>query len=94
MNILLLILIIDYIKKMQSIILQKNISDLFVKNEFKNINDINKVFYSNKCNFFNIIDKRYPKEGEEFIKVFDYLKNSLVLKIDELFNEKYIPIQY
>ena len=77
---------------MQSIILQKNISDLFEKNEFKNINDINKVFYSNKCNFFNIIDKRYPKEGEEFIKVFDYLKNSLVLKIDELFKEKYIPI--
>lgn len=92
MNILLLILKIDYIKKMQSIILQKNISDLFEKNEFKNINDINKVFYSNKCNFFNIIDKRYPKEGEEFIKVFDYLKNSLVLKIDELFKEKYIPI--
>ena len=92
MNILLLILKIDYIKKMQSIILQKNISDLFEKNEFKNINDINKVFYSNRCNFFNIIDKRYPKEGEEFIKVFDYLKNSLVLKIDELFKEKYIPI--
>ena len=92
MNILLLILKIDYIKKMQSIILQKNISDLFEKNEFKNINDVNKVFYSNKCNFFNIIDKRYPKEGEEFIKVFDYLKNSLVLKIDELFKEKYIPI--
>ena len=92
MNVLLLILKIDYIKKMQSIILQKNISDLFEKNEFKNINDINKVFYSNKCNFFNIIDKRYPKEGEEFIKVFDYLKNSLVLKIDELFKEKYIPI--
>ena len=92
MNILLLISKIDYIKKMQSIILQKNISDLFEKNEFKNINDVNKVFYSNKCNFFNIIDKRYPKEGEEFIKVFDYLKNSLVLKIDELFKEKYIPI--
>ena len=92
MNVLLLILKIDYIKKMQSIILQKNISDLFEKNEFKNINDVNKVFYSNKCNFFNIIDKRYPKEGEEFIKVFDYLKNSLVLKIDELFKEKYIPI--
>ena len=92
MNVLLLILKIDYIKKMQSIILQKNISDLFEKNELKNINDINKVFYSNKCNFFNIIDKRYRKEGEEFIKVFDYLKNSLVLKIDELFKEKYIPI--
>ena len=63
-----------------------NIFKLF-NNQFKNIKDINKIFFENNCYFFDKISKKYSKEGEEFIKVFNELKK-LVFDINTLFPYK------
>jgi len=52
-----------------------------------NISDIKKVFFNNKCYFFTKIEQKYQKEGEDFIKIFAYLKK-LVFDINNLFPKK------
>ena len=51
------------------------------------VNDINKVFFTHPCPFFTNVSKYYPKEGNEFVKIFPYLRN-LVHNIDTLFPNK------
>ena len=55
--------------------------------EIKTISDINTNFYLGKSNFFKEIEKTYPKEGDEFIKVFNNIR-SLVLNIEKLFKDE------
>ena len=63
----------------------------FFNYQFNNINDINKVFFSNRCYFFRKIANNYPEEGKKFVRVIGYLKK-LYNKIQELFPEGKIQI--
>ena len=73
----------------------------FNENEFKELinnfqekpkkfRDFNSIFFENKCYFFEKIEKEYPKEGEEFLNVYEYLQN-LVLDIKNIIKEE-IPL--
>ena len=53
--------------------------------EIKTISDINKLFYNGKSIFFTEIEKSYPEEGLEFIKVYNNIRY-LVLNLNELSN--------
>ena len=55
--------------------------------EIKTISDINKTFYKDKSNLFKEIEKSYPEEGSEFIKVYHNIR-SLVLDLDKLFEDE------
>ena len=56
----------------------------FFNYQFNNIDDINRVFFSNRCYFFRKIAKNYPEEGQKFVSVIDHLRN-LYNKRTELF---------
>lgn len=56
----------------------------FFNYQFNNIDDINRVFFSNRCYFFRKISKNYPEEGQKFVSVIDHLRN-LYNKRTELF---------
>ena len=57
------------------------------KNEFKTIEDINNIFFNNKCYFLKKISKDYSDEGKRFVNVFGHLKQ-LIFDIEKLFPEK------
>jgi poly(ADP-ribose) glycohydrolase len=56
----------------------------------KNLNEINSIFYEGKCYFFKLIEKYFPKEGQEFMNIYKYLQN-LALNIKEIFPMTKIP---
>ena len=49
----------------------------------KNLSDINNIFYNGKCKFFKDIEQNYPKEGNEFMRVYQYLQE-LALNIQDI----------
>ena len=62
---------------------------LFEK-KINNIKEFKSIFYDNNCIFFDIIDKEYKNEGEEFINIFEHLQ-SLALNIEAILPEE-IPV--
>ena len=55
----------------------------------KDINDLNKIFFKGKSPFFKEIDKNYKIEGDEFLKIYKYLKD-LILNLESMPTE--IPL--
>ena len=56
-----------------------------------NITDLNRIFFQGKTSFFDIIDKNYKKEGEEFVKIFNNLKE-LILNIENILIKPESPL--
>ena len=59
--------------------------------EITNITDLNKIFFQGKTTFFDIIDKNYKREGEEFVKIFSNLRD-LILNIENILIKPEIPL--
>ena len=59
--------------------------------QITNITDLNEIFFQGKTRFFDIIDKNYKKEGEEFVKIFNNLKE-LILNIENILIKPEIPL--
>ena len=55
--------------------------------DIKTISDINTTFYEGKSNFFKEIEKTYPEQGNEFIKVFGNIRN-LVLDSEKILKDE------
>ena len=55
-----------------------------------NMNELNFIFFANKCPFFPIIQQHYRNEAFEFIKSYQYLKQ-LALNIKQILPD-YIPL--
>jgi len=58
------------------------ICEKYFKKNIKNISDLNAIFFEGKYPFFNEINKNYKKEGDEFVKIYQYLQK-LILDLDE-----------
>lgn len=58
------------------------ICEKYFKKDINNFAELNHIFYEGKYPFFNEINKKYTKEGDEFIKVYKYL-NKLILDLDD-----------
>ncbi len=54
----------------------------------KTFNELNKIFFNGKSKFFSEIEKKYPKEGEEFLKIYKNLQE-LVSNIDNILQKEY-----
>ena len=67
----------------------KNIIKLF-SYPISNLNELNFIFFANKCPFFPIIQQHYRNEAFEFIKSYQYLKQ-LALNIKQILPD-YIPL--
>lgn len=70
--------------------LYKKIDNCFNK-DVKKFNDLNEIFFKNKSPFFNKIETDYSKEGEEFMKIYKYLKE-LAINIKKILPMKEIPL--
>ena len=55
--------------------------------DIKTISDINTTFYEGKSNFFKEIEKSYPEQGNEFIKIFGNIRN-LVLDSEKILKDE------
>ena len=64
--------------------------ELFKNINPKDISELNNIFFKGKAKFFNKINQDYSKEGEEFMKIFNKLKD-LILNIENIL-PKEIPI--
>ena len=64
----------------------KRTQELF-STDIKTISDINTTFYEGKSNFFKEIEKTYPEQGNEFIKVFGNIRN-LVLDSEKILKDE------
>ena len=64
----------------------KRTQELF-NSDIKTISDINTTFYEGKSNFFKEIEKSYPEQGNEFIKVFGNIRN-LVLDSEKILKDE------
>ena len=64
--------------------------ELFNK-EIKTISDLNTTFYKGKSDFFKEIEKSFPEDGNEFLKVYNNIR-SLVLDINNIFEVDEINI--
>ena len=53
----------------------------------KNLNELNKIFFNNKCKFFRAMDELHQKEVEEFLNVYNNLLN-LALNLENLLPEE------
>ena len=60
----------------------------YFQQPINSMNDINALFFKNKYNFVNFLNK---EESSQFLKYYNYLRQ-LVFQIDNLFPEKVIPI--
>jgi len=58
------------------------ICEKYFKKDIENFSDLNTIFFEDKYPFFNEINKKYKNEGDEFVKVYKYLKE-LILDLDE-----------
>ena len=58
------------------------ICEKYFKKNIKDFSDLNDIFFEGKYPFFNEINKNYKNEGDEFVKVYKYLKK-LILDLDE-----------
>ena len=54
----------------------------------KTFNELNEIFFNGKSKFFYKIEKNYPKEGEEFLKIYKNLQE-LVSNIDNILQKEY-----
>ncbi len=54
----------------------------------KTFNELNEIFFNGKSKFFYKIEKYYPKEGEEFLKIYKNLQE-LVSNIDNILQKEY-----
>ena len=54
----------------------------YFKKNIKKFSDLNTIFFEDKYPFFNEINKNYKKEGDEFVKIYQYLQK-LILDLDE-----------
>ena len=54
----------------------------------KTFNELNEIFFNGKSKFFYKIEKNYPKEGEEFLKIYKNLQE-LVSNIDNILQIEY-----
>ena len=54
----------------------------------KTFNELNEIFFNGKRKFFYKIEKNYPKEGEEFLKIYKNLQE-LVSNIDNILQKEY-----
>ena len=52
-----------------------------------NLNELNRIFFNNKCKFFQAMDKHHKKEVEEFLKVYNNLLN-LALDLENILPEE------
>ena len=59
--------------------------ELFNK-EIKTISDLNTTFYKGDSDFFTEIEKSFPEDGNEFLKVYNNIR-SLVLDINNIFEK-------
>ena len=55
--------------------------------EIKTISDINTIFYEGNSGFFKELEKSYPEEGNEFLKVFGNIRN-LVLDSEKILKDE------
>ena len=55
--------------------------------EIKTISDINTIFYEGNSVFFKELEKSYPEEGNEFLKVFGNIRN-LVLDSEKILKDE------
>ena len=55
--------------------------------EIKTISDINTTFYEGNSGFFKELEKSYPEEGNEFLKVFGNIRN-LVLDSEKILKDE------
>ena len=56
--------------------------EVFLHNP-KEFSDLNIIFFNGRCKFFPMIEKLHKKEGEEFLKVYNNLKN-LALDLENI----------
>ena len=67
----------------------KNMQQLFLI-PVNNLNGINNIFFNGRCSLFKLIEKYYPEEGNEFMKIYKYLQQ-LALDIKKILPETEIP---
>ena len=61
-------------------------TQILFNKEIKTITDLNTLFYSGNSSLLKEIENNYPKEGTEFLKVYNNIR-SLVLNIEKIFEK-------
>ena len=61
----------------------EKIKEIFKNNNPKNILELNNIFFKGKAKFFIKINKNYNKEGNDFMEVFNNLKD-LILNLENI----------
>ena len=80
---------ISYLPNKFDVIWEKT-KEMFNK-EIKTLTDLNLTFFKGESDFLKEIEKSYPEDGEEFLKVYKHI-SSLILELDKVFEKNEIDI--